>query len=225
MLLPAVSPLSPEQFDQYSTQWVSTITSAHPDVLDAAFNVKNHRALYARFPIGALTSLLSTVGVHQVKTRFLLVPQEDPNASRFAVALFAANALNERVSGYYLADALAAEPAALPEQSGGVPTPLAAQWLARWQEAAAVAPAFFATSAGPLEGYNFTLADFLAPLRAWDSFSDLELQLGFGLHEYVGPATDAGVTQTFGLLLRVYHTPMNRSSGLENLGTPCPPMH
>ncbi len=224
--------LTPEQFEQYSAEWLRIAGDAGGPALAQCFGAPGHgRRTYASLPIQQLVWLVSTVGIVCVRARFLAIAHRG-HPARFALALFATDAAGKRLSAYYLAAAEDAPAAPLLRaaqlQATQVPHDLVKTWLHHWAAAPAVTPALFATSYGPLRGYTFEVGDFLEPLFAAQPFGNQTLRISFGLHEYY-PA-EGPLAQTFGLVLRL-HAPRKQAEidgGGSNdpffdMSKPCPP--
>ena len=215
--------LSPEDFNQYSSNWLAVASDPASPELAPSFMASDERILLVRLPIDRMVSLLSAVGVKQVKARFLLLPRST-GAPIFALALYAADAQDKRLSAYYVTEGHATTSPAPPEATGGIPTALADTWLTNWKTVPQITTALFATSYGVLQGYNFKVEEFLAPLMSDPSFENLELQLSFGLSEYYNATGDGELTQTFGLLSRVYSAQQpGGGSGYYDILAPTPP--
>jgi hypothetical protein len=93
-----------------------------------------------------------------------------------------------------------------------VPFSLIRTWLKAWAKAATkeqLHPAQFATSYGPLQGYNFELGDFMDQLftarASLTQAAATQLRLNFGLKTYFPAYPEALTTpvQTFGLVVRL----------------------
>jgi hypothetical protein len=217
--------ISQTLFDQYAAKWLTVVDADNSDLPACFLADDGARILLARFSMQQVVWLLSSVDVQFIKARFLAVATTPDTGPRFALALFATNQQDERLSAYYLALGNSTVAATPPAVSGGIPTELAAIWLEKWATAPQINAALFATPAGPLQGYNFEVKDFIAPLLGGQSFANLELQLSFGLHEYHSAASDDTLTQTFGLLLRVADSQQADDGGYYDMVTPCPPGH
>ena len=203
-------------FDQYVANWVNIVGNENNAELQLSFQQPGNKALLAavRFPVKQIARLVSTIGAKHIKARFLVKREEKTGQPHFTLALFATDALDARVSSYYVAEeywtpALAqAEPLGeenqaevslrnpAENQQGNVPRVLANTWLALWGNTREVTPELFASNYGPLRGYTFELQDFLAPLGRLKSLEDEKLQVAFGLHEYYrSTSEDAALVQ------------------------------
>jgi hypothetical protein len=226
--------LNQDKFSTYSNAWVQAVR--HNDSLPAIFQQdgQKNRSSFVRFPLQDIVWLLSTVGARRVKAQFLVKPDEgvdaDPLRPRFTIALFATDALDGRISAYFLGNNLAPKSSKIDEQveenssdtehslqdtatvGGQLPHGLAGVWLKNWLNLDTVTSDLFTTNYGPLQGYVFDMDDFLDPMFFSQGFFNnpddaqkYELRVGFGLHEFYPAFPDnAPRKQTFGLLLRIY---------------------
>ena len=215
--------LTPEQFEQYSAEWLQIAGGPGGDALANCFAAPGHgRRTYASLPIQHLVWLVSTVGIVAVRTRFLAIAHQG-HPARFALALFAADAAGQRLSAYYLAET-EEYPTRDALHATQVPHDLVKAWLHHWTAAPAITPALFATAYGPLQGYTFDAGDFLEPLFAAQPFGDQTLRISFGLHEYY--PVEGPLAHTFGLVLRL-HDPQKLAGGSDDpffdMSQPCPP--
>jgi hypothetical protein len=232
--------LTQVEFDTAAAAWATFIQTASLSEVQALFQAGNSKnRLYqtsASFDLTGtatdpsyLAALLSTPGIAQVMVRFVLLPPAElgaatPAAPRFRLVLYAADLRGGRLSAYYQSDATWQEikPAQLTEFQGLVPYNLIKGWLNAWAAAATaqqLRSTLFATSYGPLQGYNFDLGDFLDPLFAAKSFTGQRLFLRFGLKTYY-PAYPEGLAapaQAFGLVVRLY-SPSEETDGEELSG-------
>ena len=262
-MLPTDSPglLSQALADQYATRWATVVAQADPADLQRAFRVLDEKGQplalpYVSLPIAQVVRLVSTLGVQAIKARFLLVPQPD-KTERFALALSAADGLGARASSFYLADnqyprlhtaveppratdlerrLAATEP--LPGAAKQVAHALAKSWLEAWAKVGRaggppVTPDLFATPYGPLRGYTFEMADFLAPLFRVAAFGQQELRIYFGLHDYYRTEPDGQdkLVQTFSMAVRLWNPPTGKeemagsSEPIYDMSMPIPPGH
>lgn len=222
--------LSQVEFDQYSADWKQLVNQPGSPTLPESFQAESgERMQYVSFPIKRVVELVSAVGAQQIKARFVLLPVG--GQKKFSLVLFAADDTQldkGRKSAYYLA-----EPSWQQTASGAlgeaVPDNLAAVWLAGWQGAEAVKSTQFATPDGPLEGYNFSLKDFIKPLFTDQPYDKQEIRLWLGLHTYYSATDTENLTQTFGLVVRRYDPQPAVQKGDDelfyDLSTPCPPTH
>ncbi len=237
--------ISQRQFDEYSANWLAVSSDPEGAELDQSFRLSAKQLISGlSFPALQIARLVSTVGAAHIKARFLIERDEPTNQPHFTLALFATDALDARISSYYVADEYwqpAAEPAAAPKKTAAaklravvtaaarteLPDVLARYWLRAWAALTRVAPAVFATSYGPLRGYTFEVAEFMLPLRQLARFDQEKLLVEFGLHEYYRPEGEGegdALVQTFGLMLRLESSKMEGATGpILDMGAPCPP--
>jgi hypothetical protein len=223
----ATSPgiLSPDLFNQYADQWLNAVNASGSSELAASFlDPGNERILYVSFPIQQIISLVSTVGVRTIKARFLLAPDAG-GQPHFTIALFATDGegAGERLSAYYVADEYWSGGNATGDTGEHIPSELAAIWLSNWQDVPDITPALFATSYGPLQGYNFDIKDFVSLLFVAQPLKDQQFRIGLSLHEYYAAnGDDSTTTQTFGLV-NYLHSTSAISSSYYDMSAPCPP--
>lgn len=170
-------------------------------MLAQSFNLSAGLLSALSFSAWQIARLVSTVGASTIKARFLLLHDAQARP-HFSVAPFATDALDTRVSSYYLA-----QPYLLPQSvanaAGGdaqaagrrsspvralarydVPDVLTQQWLKNWGRVRRVTPELFATSHGPLRGYSYGVEEFAGLLRGFSSLDGNKILLEFDLHEY-----------------------------------------
>jgi hypothetical protein len=211
--------LDQHQFDKYAAAW-SRHVSCHHD-LTTVFQQPDGSPLQALcFSFEALQYLLSTVGARRIKAQFLLKEDEASSQKLFTLALYATDALDGRVSAYYLAQYLPA-PDTLPDAAGTtsllgtdnqtdalgsqIPNELVHTWLDNWKKAPLITAAMFSSAYGPLTGYTFDIGDFLDSFFYANTFKDKELVILFGLHQHYPAFPDCyALKQTFGLVLRIH---------------------
>ena len=236
-LAPAPTLLPADQFEQAAAAWLDLVYSADERALQQCFRgFGQQKVNFLSFPQQALTELVSAVGVHLIKARFLVLPDAATGAPHFSLALFAEDTRGKRLSAYYLADAywLAAQDPALapaptapatPSAVGKqVPAVLARQWAQHWAQAPQAETAMFDCAHGPLHGYDFVLGDFLAPLfTLTGQETQVQLRLNLCLHTYAKPSDER--TDTMGLTLQLQgHNQIGAFWGdVFDLSTPCPP--
>ena len=240
--------ITQRQYDEYAANWVAASSDPAGTVLAQSFQGGKKQAPLAslRFPARQIARLVSTVGATHIKARFLIKFDDKTQLPHFTVALFATDALNARISSYYLADDYwlpKRKPTAAPKTTAAaarlqpavraltrtdVPDVLAQLWLAAWGAITVVTPPLFATTHGPLRGYTFEVAEFITPLRPvpLENLDAESLLLEFGLHEYYRSEPQGEVlVQTFGLLLKLESNKMQGGDGTYvNMGNPCPPV-
>lgn len=237
--------ISPGEYDQYAASWLLAAGDPAGTVLAQSF-VWNKVVLPSlTFTALQIARLVSTVGAASIKARFLIM--HDTKAQpHFTIALFVTDALDKRISSYYLADTywLPKQPQ-VPAASGDRPVPeavtmrkggahaltdyympavLTDRWLAAWGKITRVTPDLFATSYGPLRGYSYGVKEFVSLLRDIDSLTGKNVLLEFDLHDYYHTAPqDDVLMHTFGLLLWTETGKMLGGAEGVNMGTPCPP--
>ena len=231
--------ISQEQFDRYAANWLEVVYNADGRTLHESFlGLGQEKVNAITFPLQSIVELVSAVGVHRIKARFLIQTDEATAAPHFTMALFAADELGKRLSSYYVANAhwLSAPaatapllPAAAPSTVGKqVANVLAHKWAQSWANAPRVETAMFDNAYGPMNGYTFEVGDFLAPLFKLNSLDDAsKLQVNFCLHEFSRPTPDGGDQRasTFGLTVQVVTTNLfgDEWGDIFDMGRPCPP--
>ena len=217
------------QYNQYTAAWLELLNSGSDDALRLAFQAPSGaRINFSIFSIDQILALVSAADVALIKARFLLMP-DAAGQSRFSVALFAVDASGHRLTDYYIPTQAAASTtqAVIPstEPSTEIPSEEALRWLTDWVAASALATALFATSHGPMHGYNFEVSTFQDPLAGGQPYDDKSLFLNCGLN------TEAGAT----LLVLVVYVGLTGSRAQGSLagipedgtfydnGTSCPP--
>lgn len=251
--------LSPKKFARRAARWAIYVSKTNSeDLRRCFFNGEEKRLQFLSFSTRHLASLVSTVGIRHIQVRFLVDPPSKDGLvgkARFTMALYATDALGARVSAYYLpVDEASASAAPAPEKGlaaesesgalevgGQAPHDLVKGWVTNWASAPEITSDMFFNSYGPLQGYTFSLDDFLQELFTAQPFTDEQMvRISFGLHEYYpAVAVNSGPVQTFGLVLRVFPapapkaaTPRSEAYGAAaaqsaapffDLSTPCPP--
>ncbi|UOQ50756.1 hypothetical protein [Hymenobacter cellulosivorans] len=228
--------LSPGAYERRAAKWATILSKIKSDALQQSFLVATpagqERLAYVSFPIQHIVWLMSTVGVRHIQARFLIATKKVDGQRHpyFTLALYATDALGARVSAFYLPSTYAGEPKPSELPTEQAPHDLVKAWLNNWATAPEITSALFANSYGPLLGYSFSVEDFMRPLFEAQPFTNQELRVGFGLHEYY-PALPVGAERayTFGLVLRLYTPPTEESAAaissapFFDLSTPCPP--
>ena len=227
-------------FDQAVSTWVELISQPDERALQASFMSDKQLVTGVGFSIERIAQLVATIGAVHVKARFIiqaLVPGGEP---QFLVALFAVDALDARVSSYYVPEHLYLDK---PEPGGAVEMPartihknqvanvLAQRWLAAWSAAPAVLPAYFASHYGPLRGYTFELGEFAAVFHYLRTLDDKLLRISFVLHDFYQPDSTGGdaLAHTFALALHLDRRGREEVSAARgadpilNMAQPCPP--
>lgn len=221
---PPVHILDQQQFDKYAAAW-SRHVSHHQD-LSAVFQQPGGGQMQAvRFSFETLEYLLSTVGAQRIKARFVLQEDEHSREKRFSLVLYATDAMDGRVSAYYLAQPMppaptqpaleigdapekAYEPEDLTTSLGDqIPNELVHTWLNNWKGASLITSDMFSSSYGPLTGYTFSMGDFLNSFFYASPEKTKELLVLFGLHQHYPAFPDCyTLKQTFGMVLRIRQT-------------------
>ncbi|PJJ59533.1 hypothetical protein [Hymenobacter chitinivorans] len=236
--------LAPEEYRSATLAWVQTIEQPAPTAY-TVFEVNGSQLTGVSFPMAAIISLLSTVRVHYIEARFLVIPSKTGGNDQFSIALYAADVNRVRISAYFQAYSWWTTPitevidvsAMATDQA---PYALVNAWTDAW---ARVLPKdlksdMFTTSFGTLEGYTFKADDFLQTLFDARDMSGMDVRIDLALHEYYPAMVEAKNTslqQTFGLVLRLSIPQTTASSSTESrivavatspffdLSTPCPP--
>jgi hypothetical protein len=231
---PKATIINQQQFSNYAQAWVQAAGTGN-HLVDAFQKVGYERLTYASFDLQTVIWLVSTVGARRIKAQFVLVPPkhaEDAKhePARFSVVLYAVDALDGRISAYYLGNndftpnikqidaegdfgKVADDADAVGNTNVGAPVAfdLVKRWLTNWSSPKQqISCDLFSSKYGPLQGYTFDLGDFMDPLFYSQKFGDTQvLHVGFGLHEYHAAFTakdEPSLTRTFGLVLRFYGT-------------------
>ncbi|RIY13301.1 hypothetical protein D0T11_02375 [Hymenobacter rubripertinctus] len=230
--------ISQEEFDRYAAKWLHVLTKRSSGDLQQCFLGANEvRMPYVSFPIEHIGWLISTVGSHHIEARFLVMSDGNDQKDRFVLALYAVDARGIRISAYYLAKPpkpaqLGADNAAdMNTVAEQVPHYMVKKWLEYWNEAGELTPEMFVNSYGLLQGYTFSVDDFMKPLFNSQPFGAQELRVGLGLHKYFSALHYSKPTYTFGLVLRLYKPATPGEAGavetssepFYDMSTPCPP--
>ncbi len=224
------------EFDTYSNDWLSIVTDeSRANELRDCFRypgIKAQNINFVRFSTLQIAQLVSTVGASNIKARFLVVRDNNKDVyptgyPHFALALFATDNLNGRLSAYYIShfywqpqdspeftqdeywheDSSTAAPVEF--TPGQLPDALATYWQQNWSppgDDPNATQAMFDSTYGYLRGYTFGLDDFIMPLTSIPLGKTIKtaspIRINFGLHQYY-PATP-GVQElhsTFGLMV------------------------
>jgi hypothetical protein len=213
-------------FDIYTNDWIDIVTNNKETELANCFRQKSGAAQninYVSFSALQIAQLVSTVGAQNIKARFLVVREAPdkkyPNGyPHFALALFATDNLNGRLSAYYISNQYwPTKEASEPENTNNdpssapslvqegftpsqLPDALATYWQQNWSPAGddpIATQDMFDNAYGYLHGYTFELNDFVQPLTSLPVpvktpiLPVLEthyIRINFGLHQYY-PAT------------------------------------
>jgi hypothetical protein len=237
---PPINSLTPEQFNQGTANWLKVLVSGDSSFLEHIFNVpgSDKKMVNVTFPVDQMATLVSTPGGRQIEARFLVMEDEDPKGV-FAIALYATDINNKRVSAYYRSytgtDTLAAPgdmtaaaaPTGAQTSSGDgvwavqVPHVMVEKWVYYWSNTS-LDFNMFSTSYGPLQGYTFKFGDFVEPMFYNQGQDGWNLGVDLGLHDYYGPEA-AGPSYTFGLSLRFYGPNGSSDKSFYDMSMPCPP--
>lgn len=240
--------ISQADFERYTAYWLRVVVQEDPQPLNDCFlNPDKSLMTYVAFPADTIGYLVSTVGAVSVQARFVVVnsglQRESPY---FALVLYAADAVGSPVSAYYLSNPQGSQqdpPVELTVSTGTalnavqVPHYLARTWLSNWAAGGHLNQAAFTTKYGTLQGYNFSIGNFMQTLfdaqPEKDTLDTRELHMGLCLHQYYSAANSQEPTYTFGLVARLQallDTPgdpgeRTRQSGepFFDMSTPCPP--
>ena len=229
-------------FDTYTNDWLEVV-STKADELEKCFRLagagENIHCVY--FSALQIAQLVSTVGAQNIRGRFLII-RDDANYPHFALALFATDDLNGRLSAYYVSHNYWALASGSPADLNVfapvlLPDALASYWQQNWSpegEDPVATPAMFNSTYGYLRGYTFALDDFLKPLAYIPAGTSMQqaapIRINFGLHTYY-PATSNGeeLRSTFGLMVSYVCPPKPGADDIEDtevfydLANPCPP--
>lgn len=221
MSLSAISGLiTPAEYQAATALWLEVISTSSTATLQQSFAVDSAILQQVAFPIEQITSLVSTVGMVQVKAKFGLF--STGSQLRFTVILFATDINDERISSYYIStESGIILDATLP--NGLTPNFLAQTWIDNWQGVTSVTPDLFTTPYGALQGYTFQADDFIRPFFDLQQGTQQYMYVRFGLHEYYQPGSN-GDTQarTFGLVLQL-QSQGQVADPFFDISMPCPP--
>jgi hypothetical protein len=243
--------ISQANFDTYSNDWIAVVSNDDSTELGECFRLdgatENIKCVY--FSTLQVAQLVSTVGAQNIKARFL-VERQNINGTEyphFALALFATDDLNGRLSAYYVS-----QPYWLLADGGPENTPvldvykpvllpdaLATYWQNNWSPAGEdplATQEMFDSTYGYLRGYTFEMDDFLKPLMQIPPKMLIQnaapIRINFGLHQYYPaiPNADGTLNNTFGLLVSYAgypdspdQNPIDEEEVFYDLGSPCPP--
>jgi len=243
--------ISQANFDTYSNDWITVVGKDDSTELSECFRLdgatENIKCVY--FSALQVAQLVSTVGAQNIKARFLIERQDIDGYSypHFAIALFATDDLNGRLSAYYvsqpywLLDGDESENTPLLDVYKPVllPDALATYWQNNWSPTGLdplATQEMFDSTYGYLRGYTFELDDFLKPLMQIPPKMLIQqaapIRINFGLHQYypATPNADGTPNNTFGLLVSYSGYPENTEQNpiddeevFYDLGSPCPP--
>ena len=169
--------ISPSDYDQGAASWLLAVSDSASTVLAQSFNLSAGLLSALSFSAWQIARLVSRVGASIINARFLLLHDAQARP-HFSVAPFATDALETRVSSYYLAQSYLLPQSVANAAGGGaqaagwrssparalarydVPDVLTQQWLNNCGRVRRVTPELFATSHGPLRGYSYGVEEF-----------------------------------------------------------------
>ena len=238
--------LTPTAFKAAADLWLTTRAAGGTALADSLlWPNKATRLSAVHFPVMQIVELVSTVGVQSIRARFVMLPDE--KNLRFTVVLYAAGADGTVLSSYYLANRywLLQSGSPAPHANPGsrvselrlgrsvpknvIPKSLASYWVDNWTSSRYATSSDLFTSAGqPMQGYNFTVSDFMDPLRGLNDFNNQLLAMNFCLHTFLkfNGKADAKVA-SLGLLLQMTNTTEKDEAGtddeLYDMAIPSPP--
>jgi len=255
-----VKPITPSgiiqqsDFDTYANDWINIVTdeSKANELRDCfRYNGLKSKGIkqninFVKFSALQIAQLVSTVGASNIKARFLIIRDNKTDLypagyPHFALALFATDNLNGRLSAYYVSSFYwllqdAAEPTqtegevldsptGLPSEftSGQLPDALATYWQQNWSPPGEDPDAkqdMFDSTYGYLRGYTFELNDFVMPLASIPANKSIDtaspIRINFGLHQYYPATTDVQeLNSTFGLMVSYTSNLKFKAAGLE----------
>ncbi|MCI1189111.1 hypothetical protein MON38_16935 [Hymenobacter sp. DH14] len=220
--LDPASKIDQPTFDAYSANWLKIVSEGGEQAaLDACFNMPDTgsaavaRLIAVSFTVAQIMEVLSAPGIAQVRARFVVNPEK--KAPNFALVLYAVDAQGRRQTSYYLSDYQSGMEFHPPIVDVELPDTLRQHWVSNWADTKKfpLSRQLFATSYGPLQGFNFSLSDFMQPLMRI-SKDDENLSVLLGLHTFFGPSPDGeAVMTTFGLMVQ---TPV--SAGTADIDDP-----
>ncbi len=241
---PIAGLISQQQFDQASANWVEVISQPDTKALQNSFLQEGALITGLGFSTTQIARLVATVGAVHIKARFLIQQAQPGVEPQFALALFATDSLDARLSSYYVSEKVYTDkksfvPPSQPHQltihKKQVHHVLAERWRQQWADLTQVEPEYFATHYGPLRGYTFELNEFIALFLLLEALGDEMLEAYFVLHDYYQPdPTTSGdqLAHTFALALRLQRTdgasgkdqhPMQGDDPIMDTAMPCPP--
>lgn len=232
--LDPASKIDQATFDEYTANWLKIVgEGGDKDALDACFNLPSTppapitRLVAVSFTVAQIMEVLSAPGITQVKARFVVNPKKE--APNFGLVLFAVDTQGRRQTSYYLSDYQSGLEFNLPLIDVELPDTLRLHWSSNWADTDSfpLTRQLFATGYGPLQGFNFSVSDFMQPLMRI-SKDEEKLTILLGLHTFFGPSPNGeAVTATFGLMVQ---TPLQRPISEDDtddptfdVAAPCPP--
>ncbi len=241
---PIAGLISQSLFDQYSAGWLEVISQPDVEALQAGFIQDGLHLTGVGFSITQVARLVATVGAVHIKARFIMQPPKPGTPPQFSLALFATDALDARISSYYVPEIVYTDmagftrpssPGKLPIHKNQVHYVLAEHWRQNWAGLTEVLPEYFATHYGPLRGYTFGLNEFVALFLLLTTLGEEKLKVFFVLHDYYRPDPSTSGDQlanTFALALSLKRPENTKYTDdfqdgddpITNNGAPCPPM-
>ena len=240
--------LTPAQFKAGTDLWLSTRNAGGADLTSCLLPPNaTTRLPTVYFPVMQIVELVSAVGVQSIRARFVLL-RDDNQQLRFSVALHAAAADGTVLSSYYLANRYWLPKTGSPPprtaskglvqefklsrsvSKNVVPKALVSYWTDNWKDHKRypTSPELFTSAGQPMQGYNFTVSDFMDPLRGVNEYGSQLLAMNFGLHTFlrITGATDAPIA-SFGVMLQMTNTTekdeMGAGDDAYDMGNPSPP--
>jgi hypothetical protein len=233
--------ISQQLFDQYSANWVEVINQPNAKVLQDSFLQEGAIITGVGFSTTQIARLVATVGAVHIKARFLIQQSQPGIQPQFALAFFATDSLDARVSSYYVSEKVytdktafvaPSQPHQLTIHKKQLHHVLAERWRQQWADLTQVLPEYFATHYGPLRGYTFELNEFIALFLLLETLGDEMLEAHFVLHDYYQPDPSTSGDQlanTFALALQLRRTDSKDQylrqgdDPIMDTAMPCPP--
>jgi hypothetical protein len=234
--------INQQLFNTYSANWIRVINDSDPKILQNSFKLGDDAITGCGFSTTRIGQLVATVGATHIKVRFIVQPPAPGTEPKFSLALFATDALDARISSYYVPEVLYTDTEAFvcPSQPG-LPAVhknqlhyvLAERWRQNWVDKSTedIETDDFTTSYGPLRGYTYELQEFMALFLQLEALEDAMLKIHFVLHDYYRPDLITSIdtlAYTFALALRLQHNPGTKYYATDDdlimdNAMPCPP--
>jgi hypothetical protein len=222
--------ISEKEFNTHTQQWLVEINQSSTklkssegiatddfkafflkkDIADGAPQLEQ-RLLKVYFDCEAIHHMLSSVGVKTIKAQFAIVDDYSLNGlptSTFSLILYGVDTLGNRCSAYHIGQpqydyGYTVKEGTQGDLSQSISDSLAQRWLKNWEQTE-ISPVLFDTTYGYLNGYNYSMADFMNSL--YPPGTNKENNGVFVLlaaHDHISytPGTDHAVVMTFGLVL------------------------
>jgi hypothetical protein len=235
--------ISQQLFDHYSAGWLEVISQPDVEALQAGFRQDGLHLTGVGFSITQVARLVATVGAVHIKARFIMQPPKPGTQPQFSLALFAADALDARISSYYVPETVYTDtagftrpsrPGKLPIHKNQVHHVLAERWRQSWADLTEVLPEYFAAHYGPLRGYTFELNEFVALFLLLETLGGEMLKVFFVLHDYYKPEPSTSgdqLAKTFALALSLKRSENTKCAAdfqdgddpIMDTAMPCPP--